>query len=90
MLSSVYLSAVHIIDRKFCGKRSVEDMKTYSKAMTNFWPYLRVREDEATIRQRMYAQSFLQNLASFRRINSISPHLWGSPDHERQATIAVR
>lgn len=58
--------------------------------MTNLWPYLRFREEEAVARQRIYAGSFLGRLAAERRVNPIATRLWGCPDGEKQAEIAVR
>ena len=89
-IHTVYLSAIHILDCKFRGKRSAKDMKPYSHAMTNFWPYLRTREKEAANRERIYARSFLRPLEVAAKLVSISPRLWASPDHDIQATVAAR
>ncbi|GJE88344.1 hypothetical protein PsYK624_044270 [Phanerochaete sordida] len=87
---AIYLSAIHIIDHDFRGKRTLKDMKPYSHAMTNFWPYLRLLQEEAAERERIYSRSVLGRLADSGRAMSISPRLWGCPDHDSQAAIASR
>ena len=86
----VYLSAVHILHQEFSGKRLDEITRKYSQAMTNFWPYLRLRRHEKEGRKRVYASSFVQKLDTDGRVCRISSRLWGSPDNEKQVIIAVR
>ncbi|KAK0464636.1 uncharacterized protein EV420DRAFT_1517338 [Desarmillaria tabescens] len=58
-------------------------LQAYPQNMTNMWPYLRQRNQECILRR------FLPRV--FKRNKTIiSPQLWTSPDHEHQATIAVR
>ncbi|OSD07564.1 hypothetical protein PYCCODRAFT_1403229 [Trametes coccinea BRFM310] len=89
---AVYLSASSILMREYCGHRLQQDvLRAYPKAMTNMWPYLRLREVEVAERRRMYETSFLPRF--FRRcgvVNPIAAHLWASPDNARQITIALR
>lgn len=54
--------------------------------MTNMWPYLRLRKQEAAQRRGMYAASFLSRVHKM----TIAPRLWASPDHEHQARVAAR
>lgn len=68
----------------------MEDTKQYSQDMINFWPYLWFRLDEVAKRRRIYAQSFLSELRADKKIAAISRRLWGSPDNERQLTVALR
>jgi hypothetical protein len=57
--------------------------------MTNFWPYLRQREQEVLKRKNAVMSSFLQ--PAFRGPSGlISERLWSSPDNEKQVTLALR
>jgi hypothetical protein len=57
--------------------------------MTNFWPYLRQREQEVLERKNAVMSSFLQ--PAFRGSSGlISERLWSSPDNEKQVTLALR
>jgi hypothetical protein len=57
--------------------------------MTNFWPYLRQREQEVLERKNAVMNSFLQQ--AFRGPSElISERLWSSPDNEKQVTVAMR
>lgn len=57
--------------------------------MTNFWPYLRQREQEVLERKNAVMSSFLQ--PAFRGLSGlISERLWSSPDNEKQVTLALR
>ncbi|KAF8964182.1 hypothetical protein BDZ97DRAFT_914993 [Flammula alnicola] len=85
---SAYLSAVNQLSRKFLGKRLQNTLLDYSSKMTNFWPYLRHRHEEAKERQSIYEASFLGR--AVKGVYGIAEGLWSSPDHEKQATIAVR
>ncbi|KAI0826725.1 hypothetical protein BC628DRAFT_1319527 [Trametes gibbosa] len=89
---AVYLSASSILVQNYYGKRLEDDvMRKYSQAMTNMWPYLRVREAEISARRRIYEASFLPRL--FRRCgfaNPIANCLWASPDDPKQLVIAMR
>ncbi|KAI0771153.1 hypothetical protein BD413DRAFT_476339 [Trametes elegans] len=89
---AVYLSASCILNRRYGGKRLEKDvLRQYSPAMTNMWPYLRIREAEAVERKRIYASSFLPRF--FQRYGLSSPiaaHLWASPDDLKQLVVAVR
>ncbi|KAI0357387.1 hypothetical protein OH77DRAFT_1450773 [Trametes cingulata] len=89
---AVYLSASSILLREYGGKRLQEDVLCkYSPAMTNMWPYLRVREAEVSERRRIYEASFLSRF--FQRSghpNAIARRLWASPDNPKQLTIAMR
>ena len=90
MHAAVYLSALHILEKKFGGKRLDKMLQKYSRAMTNFWPYLRLRMREVDERKRIYSASFLRNLHVDGKVLDIHPQVWASPDDERQASIAVR
>ncbi|KAH9890051.1 hypothetical protein C8Q73DRAFT_706477 [Cubamyces lactineus] len=89
---AVYLSATSTLNREYPGRRLQEDVfKQYSQAMTNMWPYLRLRQAEMTRRRCIYEASFVAGF--FRRCgydNPISQHLWASPDHPKQLIIAIR
>lgn len=87
---SVYLSATPILRREFPGQRLDTDTSRCTQAMTNLWPYLRFRHDEATRNKRIYEHSFLYRLANDGKANAISSHLWGSPDNGKQLKVAVR
>ena len=87
--SKVYLSAGHILKRDFAGKRLDAVTKRNPPAMTNLWPYLRARQEERSSRLKAYEASFLST-ALEGRLAPIHRRLWGSPDHEKQAAIAVR
>ena len=57
--------------------------------MTNFWPYLRQREQEASERKNTVMGSFLQS--AFRGPSElVSGRLWSSPENEKQVTVALR
>ena len=57
--------------------------------MKDFWPYLRLREQEVLERKYTVMSSFLHS--AFRGPNHlISAHLWASPDNEKQLTVALR
>jgi hypothetical protein len=57
--------------------------------MTNFWPYLRQREQEVLERKNAVMNSFLQS--AFRGPSGlISERLWSNPDNEKQVTLALR
>lgn len=86
---SVYLSAGHILQQDFHGKRLDEVLKSNSMAVTNLWPYLRSRRTEVDERRKLYQQSFLPR-ALKGRAPPISRRLWGSPGAEKQLTIAIR
>ncbi|KAI0324900.1 hypothetical protein GY45DRAFT_1288163 [Cubamyces sp. BRFM 1775] len=89
---AVYLSATSILNRDYCGSRLQEDaLKRYPQAMTNMWPYLRLREAEVTQRRCIYEASFVARF--FIRCgydNPITPRLWASPDNPKQLVIAIR
>ncbi|KAJ2996987.1 hypothetical protein NUW54_g7180 [Trametes sanguinea] len=88
---AVYLSASSILLRDYNGRRLQQDvLRAYPQAMTDMWPYLRLREAEVAERRRMYEASFLPRF--FRRCgmtNPIAAHLWASPDDPRQIAIAL-
>ena len=57
--------------------------------MTNFWPYLRQREQEALECKNAVMSSFLQS--AFRGPSElVSKRLWSSPENEKQVTVALR
>ncbi|KAI0755281.1 hypothetical protein C8Q80DRAFT_1095647 [Daedaleopsis nitida] len=89
---AVYLSASTALLRDYCGRRLQEDvLRKYPQAMTNMWPYLRLREAEATQRRRVYDASFLARLLRCCGWpEPIVKRLWGSPDHPKQLLIALR
>lgn len=86
---AVYLSASQRILRGFPGRRFALLLEAYPQNMTNMWPYLRLRNQEAVQRRGIYEASFLARVFE-RNDMIISPKLWTSPDHEHQAKIAVR
>ncbi|KAI0926702.1 hypothetical protein AcV5_007423 [Taiwanofungus camphoratus] len=89
---AVYLSASHLLYHGYKGRRLTTDIsQRYSQAMTNMWPYLRLREGESLQRRRAYERSFLADF--FRSVGLPTPiaeHLWSSPDHEQQIVVALR
>lgn len=91
-LFPVYLSASHLLYHGYKGRRLTTDIsQRYSQAMTNMWPYLRLREGESLQRRRAYERSFLADF--FRSVGLPTPiaeHLWSSPDHEQQIVVALR
>ena len=87
-LFSVYLSASHILEQQFSGKRLQRATENKNQAMINMWPYLRTREQEVAERRGIYQKSFLIDL--FIGSSPISSALWSSPDHDLQLTIALR
>lgn len=87
----VYLSASHILRQRHTGLRLSQDIAQYSQAMTNMWPYLRVRENEAAERRRAYEASFLGTFMRTRGLpEPIAARLWSSPDDHRQIGMALR
>ncbi|KAK0487319.1 hypothetical protein IW261DRAFT_1391481 [Armillaria novae-zelandiae] len=86
---AVYLSASQRIQRGFPGRRFALLLEAYPQNMTDMWPYLRLRNQEAAQRRRTYSASFLARVFS-PNDTPISPRLWTSPDHEHQAKMAVR
>ena len=59
--------------------------------MTNMWPYLRLRETEASRRRRLYEASFVSRF--FEKLglpNPIATRIWASPDNPKQISVAVR
>ncbi|KAL0960606.1 hypothetical protein HGRIS_005638 [Hohenbuehelia grisea] len=88
MFRQAYLSASPKLNQMFHGRRLQAMTQKYPVARTNMWPYLRQRQDEALERRRSFDLSFLPN--SLGNPRPISEHLWCSPDHEKQATVAVR
>ncbi|OJT12767.1 hypothetical protein TRAPUB_10602, partial [Trametes pubescens] len=89
---AVYLSASSVLARDYRGRRLQDDvLKRYSQAMTNMWPYLRIREAEVVKRRHIYEASFVPRfLARYGPGDPISKHLWASPDNPKQLVIAVR
>lgn len=63
-------------------------MQNYSLSMTNMWPYLRIRQQEVSLRKNVYLRSFMGKFLKDR--NPISERLWMSPDNERQVVVALR
>ncbi|KAJ3519242.1 hypothetical protein NM688_g9329 [Phlebia brevispora] len=86
---AVYLSAGHILQRDFGGNRLDTIFRTHSRAMTNFWPYLRLRRAEAASKRNAYTQSFIPRALQGQPI-PICRRLWGCPDNEKQIVIALR
>ncbi|KAI0726236.1 hypothetical protein C8Q72DRAFT_929327, partial [Fomitopsis betulina] len=88
---AVYLSASHILRQRHAGLRLSQDIGQYSQAMTNMWPYLRVRETEVAERRRAYEASFLGTFMRTRGLlEPITSPLWSSPDDHRQIGMALR
>lgn len=87
---TVYSSAYYKLSRCFSGQRlSLVLQQSNSPLMTNFWPYLRQREQEVLERKNVVMGSFLQ--PAFRGPSElISERLWSSPDNEKQVTLALR
>ena len=79
----VYLSASVILKRDYNSQRLQTDvLAKYSLAMTNMWPYLRIRAAEAARRKCIYAATFLPRF--FARLGCPSPvaeRLCACPDH---------
>ncbi|OSX60033.1 hypothetical protein POSPLADRAFT_1048467 [Postia placenta MAD-698-R-SB12] len=89
---AVYLSASHTLKSQFDGRRLQDEvLKRYSLAMTNMWPYLRLRQAEVAQRQQAYDASFLARFMRGKGLpDPIAINLWVSPDNERQIAIAIR
>ncbi|KAM5538672.1 hypothetical protein V8D89_007701, partial [Ganoderma adspersum] len=89
---AVYLSAGSILTRDYAGRRLQEDiLGRYSQAMTNMWPYLRLREAEVSRRRHVYKASFVSLF--FEKLglpNPIATRIWASPDNPKQISVAVR
>ncbi|KAI0250969.1 hypothetical protein BJV78DRAFT_1086814, partial [Lactifluus subvellereus] len=89
--AAVYSSAYYKLSRYFSGRRLSVVLQQCGTAalMMDFWPYLRLREQEVLERKYAVMSSFLQS--AFRGPNYlISAHLWASPDNEKQLTVALR
>lgn len=89
--STVYSSAYYKLCKGFSGQRLSLVLQQYgpSSLMTNFWPYLRQREQEVLEHKNVVMSSFL--LPAFRGPGDlISACLWASPDNEKQLTLALR
>ncbi|TFY61292.1 hypothetical protein EVJ58_g4607 [Rhodofomes roseus] len=88
---AVYLSAFHVLKRQHDGRRFSQDVSQYSQAMTNMWPYLRLRVIEALQRRRIYEATFLAKFIYSRGLpNPIADRLWSSPDDHKQIGIALK
>ncbi|TCD69032.1 hypothetical protein EIP91_009095 [Steccherinum ochraceum] len=90
IILTVYLSACHILEKRYAGQRLNQVLQQYSLTMTDMWPYLRLRDTEAEERQNVFCSSFLGKLAEKFGAEPIAGRLWGSPDHRKQVTIAAR
>ncbi|KAJ7644028.1 hypothetical protein FB45DRAFT_896715 [Roridomyces roridus] len=87
---AVYLSASHRLNQAFAGKRLsavLAGLDAKQISMINMWPYLKQRQHERSTRKAQYHASFLSRVFPS---STISEHLWGSPDHERQIVIVLR
>ncbi|KAF8490803.1 hypothetical protein F5888DRAFT_1807846 [Russula emetica] len=84
---AVYSSAYYKLSRYFSGQRLFLVLQQCnSPLMTNFWPYLRQREQEVLERKNAVMSSFLQ--PAFRGSSGlISERLWSSPDNEKQILV---
>ncbi|KAH7885373.1 hypothetical protein F5I97DRAFT_1810885 [Phlebopus sp. FC_14] len=87
---AVYLSAAHILSKKYPGRRLDVVSNRYSPKVTNMWPYLRLRDDEVDYRRQAFKASFLGKFACSLSFDPLFEHLWSSPDDERQVEIALR
>lgn len=84
----MYLSAAHILGREFSGMRLAESAAGHSQEMTNMWPYLWHRQEEAALAERTYQTSFLASV--YRGLRPISPKMLRSADHAKQAEVCLR
>ncbi|KAH9933247.1 uncharacterized protein BXZ73DRAFT_89860 [Epithele typhae] len=89
---AVYVSASVVLVHRHLGRRLQDDvLSKYAVSTTDMWPYLRMRDAEGAMRQRIYEASFLARfLCGSGFPNPISPRLWASPDHPKQAAVAMR
>ncbi|KAI0081570.1 hypothetical protein K474DRAFT_1768489 [Panus rudis PR-1116 ss-1] len=87
---AVYLSAHSILLRDFPGKRLQDVTRKHSPTMSNYWPYLRLRQAERAERRDVYQKSFLAAFCDLRGYKPISDALWSSGDNDKQITIAIR
>ncbi|KIJ64462.1 hypothetical protein HYDPIDRAFT_167784 [Hydnomerulius pinastri MD-312] len=87
---AVYLSAAHILSKKYSGQRLTAIFEQYSQSMTNMWPYLRLRDREVSSRRQVYKQSFLGRYRDSISFDPLSERLWSSPDNEKQVQMALR
>lgn len=56
--------------------------------MSNFWPYLRLRQSEVKKRHQVYQKSFFGRILLGRE--PLAHNIWASGDHQKQLTIALR
>lgn len=56
--------------------------------MSDFWPYLRLRQSEVKERYHIYQKSFLSRTLLGR--DSLVDKIWASGDSQKQLTIAFR
>lgn len=73
---------------EYSGNRLDEIKNNYLQATTNMWPYLRIRQEEASLQRSAYQDSFLGEF--YKDFEPISPRLWKSPDNSKQYEIALR
>ncbi|KAI0693960.1 hypothetical protein BC835DRAFT_1039478 [Cytidiella melzeri] len=90
----MYMSAQYRLQHDFAGKRTEKVLESYPTPTTNFWPYLRFRQRETADRKAAYMRSFLadafQQHTGCPPETAVSEWLWGSPDDDRQISIALR
>ncbi|KAH8824893.1 hypothetical protein DL96DRAFT_1611180 [Flagelloscypha sp. PMI_526] len=85
---SGYLSALHRLRHAFPGSRTEHILVSHNQNTTNFWPYLRKREYEATAAKLAYEASLLHDL--FHPAPPISSILWTNPDSTSQINVVLR
>ncbi|KDR82695.1 hypothetical protein GALMADRAFT_57320, partial [Galerina marginata CBS 339.88] len=85
---SAYLSASRQLSRRFPGARLRDVLQRYPQKIINLWPYLHYRDQEVQTRKNFYETSFL--FKTCKGLFEVDEHLWKSPDHERQANVAIR
>ena len=88
MLSTAYMAAYNQLLQKYEGSRLQNVLSQYPEKVTNFWPYLVFRINEAKKRRNAYEQSFIGRALRF--MYKVSDEVWTSPDDYKQAMMAVR
>ncbi|KAF9220988.1 hypothetical protein BS17DRAFT_713155, partial [Gyrodon lividus] len=76
--------------KNYPGRRLDVILQHYPQNMTNYWPYLRLRNNEVLLRRQAYKRSFLGRYTDSMLYDPLHEHLWGSPDDEKQVEIALR
>lgn len=88
ILSTAYMAAYNQLLQNFQGSRLQNVLSQYPEKVTNFWPYLVYRINEAKKRRNTYEASFVGRALRF--MYKVSDEVWTSPDDHKQAMMAIR